>query len=79
LVDTITGIDSGATEAHAIRKGATVVAVVGGVVFKGFVKVGVESFTDRLTIVPYGAENVNDLSGIADTDNQVIKFFVYGS
>jgi hypothetical protein len=79
LVDTITGIDSGATEAHAIRKGATVVAVVGGVVFKAFVKVGVESFTDRLTIVPYGAENVNDLSGIADTDNQVIKFFVYGS
>ena len=27
VIDTITGIDSGATEAHAVRKGATVVAV----------------------------------------------------
>jgi len=79
LVDTITGIDSGSAEAHAIRKGATVVCTVAGVVFKAFVKIGVESFTDRLTIVPYGAENVDDLAGIGTTDNQVIKFFVYGS
>ena len=79
VVDTITGIDSGATEAHAIRKGATVVAVVNSIVFKAFVKVGVENASDALTIVPYGAENVDDLSGIATTDNQVIKFFVYGS
>jgi len=79
VVDTITGIDSGATEAHAIRKGATVVCTVAGVVFKAFVKVGVENASDSLTIVPYGAENVDDLSGIATTDNQVIKFFVYGS
>ena len=79
VIDTITGIDSGATEAHAIRKGATVVAVVNNVVFKAFVKVGVENASDALTIVPYGAENVDDLSGIATTDNQVIKFFVYGS
>ncbi len=79
VVDTITGIDSGATEAHAIRKGATVVAVVNSIVFKAFVKVGVENSSSQLTIVPYGAENVDDLSGIATTDNQVIKFFVYGS
>ena len=78
-IDTITGIDSGATEAHAIRKGATVVAVVNSVVFKAIVSAGVETATDALTIKPYGAQNVNDLSGIADTDNQVIKFFVYGS
>ena len=79
LVDTIKNIDSDASEAHAVRKGATVVAVVNGVVFKALVTIGVESFTDRLTIKPYGAENVDDLAGIAITDDQVIKFFVYGS
>lgn len=78
-IDTITGIDSGATEAHAIRKGATVVATVNSVVFKAIVTVGSETSTSALTIKPYGAENVDDLSGIATTDNQVIKFFVYGS
>ena len=79
VVDTITGIDSAATEAHAVRKGATVVAVVNSVVFKAFVTAGIEASTSQLTIKPYGAENVDDLSGIAATDNQVIKFFVYGS
>ena len=79
VVDTITGIDSGSTEAHAVRKGATLVAVVNSIVFKAFVKVGAENSTSQLTIKPYGAENVDDLSGIATTDNQVIKFFVYGS
>jgi hypothetical protein len=78
-IDTITGIDSGLTEAHAIRKGATVVATVNSVVFKAIVTVGSETSTSALTIKPYGAENVDDLSGIATTDNQVIKFFVYGS
>jgi len=43
IVTAITGIDSGATEAHAVRKGATVVAVVEGVVFKGYVSAGVEA------------------------------------
>ena len=79
VVDTITGIDSGSTEAHAVRKGATLVAVVNSIAFKAFVKVGAENSTSQLTIKPYGAENVDDLSGIATTDNQVIKFFVYGS
>ena len=79
VVDTITGIDSGATETHAVRKGATLVCEVNSVVFKAFVKVGVESSNSQLTIKPYGAENVDDLAGIAVTDNQVIKFFVYGS
>jgi len=78
-IDAITGIDSGATEAHAIRKGATLVCEVNSVVFKAFVKVGVETSSSGLTIKPYGAENVDDLTGIAVTDNQAIKFFVYGS
>ena len=78
-IDAITGIDSGTTEAHAVRKGATVVAVVNSIVFKAYVTAGVEASTSTLTIKPYEAENVNDISGIQDTDNQVIKFFVYGS
>jgi len=79
VVDTITGIDSGSTEAHAVRKGATVVAVVNSVVFKALVTAGAETSTSQLTIRPYNAEHVDDISGIAATDNQVIKFFVYGS
>ena len=78
-IDTITGIDSGATEAHAVRKGATLVCEVNSIVFKAFVTAGVETSTSGLTIKPYGAANVDDLAGIATTDNQVIKFFVYGS
>jgi hypothetical protein len=67
------------TEAHAVRKGATVVATVNGVVFKALVTAGSETSTSTLTIKPYGAENVDDLAGIAATDDQAIKFFVYGS
>ena len=78
-IDAIVGIDSGAAEAHAIRKGATVVCTVAGVVFKAFVTAGIETATNALTIKPYGAENVDDLAGIGTTDNQAIKFFVYGS
>ena len=52
VVDTITGIDSGATEAHAVRKGATLVCEVNSVVFKAYVKVGVETSTSQLTIKP---------------------------
>ena len=78
-VDTITGIDSGASEVHAVRKGATLVCEVNSIVFKAFVTVGVETSATALTIKPYGAANVDDLAGIAVTDNQVIKFFVYGS
>ena len=78
-IDAITGIDSGTTEAHAVRKGATVVAVVNSIVFKAYVTAGVETSTSGLTIKPYEAENVDDISGIATTDNQAIKFFVYGS
>ena len=79
VVDTITGIDSGSTEAHAVRKGATVVAVVNSIVFKALVTAGAEASTSQLTIRPYTVEHVDDISGIATTDNQVIKFFVYGS
>ena len=78
-VDTITDIDTGGSVAHAVRKGATVVAVVNSVVFKAIVTAGIETSTSSLTIKPYGAKNVDDLSGIATTDNQEIKFFVYGS
>ena len=79
VVYTITGIDSGASEVHAVRKGATLVCEVNNVVFKAFVTVGVENSATALTIKPYGAANVDDLAGIAADDNQVIKFFVYGS
>tara|TARA_B100001059_G_scaffold138541_1_gene138670 strand:+ start:1481 stop:2908 length:1428 start_codon:yes stop_codon:yes gene_type:complete len=78
-IDTITGIDSGAAETHAVRQGATLVCEVNSVVFKAIVTVGVETANNALTIKPYGAQNVDDLAGIATTDNQAIKFFVYGS
>ena len=84
-VSSITGIDSGATEAHAIRKGATVVAVVEGVVFKARVNQGIESGTAdyangvKLDLLPYGAENINDLAGTSASGSKTIKFFVYGS
>jgi len=77
-IDAIKGIDNNATEAHAIRKGATVVAVANNVVFKAFVKVGSEASTSGLTIKPYGGANVSNVIGTA-TDNTAIKFFVYGS
>jgi len=80
VVDTITNVDTGAAEDHAVRVGATVVAVVNSVVFKARVSAVVDTANaTTLTIKPYGAENVDDLSGIAATDDQVIKFFVYGS
>ena len=79
IVTAIKGIDTAATEAHAVRKGATVVCVVEGVVFKGYVSLGVENLSDRLTILPYGAENINDLAGTSATGSKDIKFFVYGS
>ena len=79
IVTAIKGIDTAATEAHAVRKGATVVAVVEGVVFKGFVSAGIEAATDTLTILPYGAENINDLAGTSASGSKDIKFFVYGS
>jgi len=85
-VDTATGavtsilnIDTGSAEDHAVRKGATVVCEIGGVVFKGLVTVGVETATNALTIKPYGAENMDDLSGVATNASATIKFFVYGS
>ena len=76
-VDTFTGIDSGATEAHSLRVGNTLVCDIGGVVFKAYVQ-AITAGTAAV-IVPYGAENVDDLTGISTTDNQVIKMFVYGS
>tara|TARA_B100000482_G_C12613009_1_gene299930 strand:+ start:1035 stop:2507 length:1473 start_codon:yes stop_codon:yes gene_type:complete len=85
IVTAITGIDSGATEAHAVRKGATVVAVVEGVVFKARVNKGIEDATAdyangvKLDLMPYGAENINDLAGTSATGSKAIKFFVYGS
>tara|TARA_B100000674_G_scaffold430648_1_gene387333 strand:- start:236 stop:1657 length:1422 start_codon:yes stop_codon:yes gene_type:complete len=79
VVGTIKGIDTGVTEAHAVRKGATVVCVIGSVVFKGFVTAGIEAATDTLTIRPYGAEHMDDLAGVNAAAAADIKFFVYGS
>ncbi len=77
-VTSITDIDGGSSAKHAVRKGATVVAVVENVVFKGYVSAGVEASETGLTILPYGAENIEDLAGIS-TGSKAIKFFVYGS
>jgi hypothetical protein len=79
VVSNITGIDSGATEAHAVRKGATVVASVGGVVVKALVTAGAEASTSQLTIRPYGGDNLDDIAGIDVNASAAIKFFVYGS
>jgi hypothetical protein len=84
IVTSITGIDSGAAETHAVRKGATVVAEItgsaGAVVVKAFCKVGVEAAADTLTLKPYGAENFDDGATLVSGDTAVaIKFFVYGS
>ena len=79
VIDNIVNIDTAATEAHAVRKNATVVAIVNDIVFKAIVTAGIESATDTLTIRPYNAEHVDDIAGISATDNQEIKFFVYGS
>ena len=65
---------SGSNVAHSLRVGNTVVAEVSGVVFKAYVKSA--GATPRL--VPYGAENIDDLAGIS-AGNETIKFFVYGS
>ena len=65
-------------EEHAVRKGATVVGVVQGVVFKAYVTEGVETSVTALKIKPYGGTNLDNLSGISGT-SQSIKFFVYGS
>tara|TARA_Y100001937_G_scaffold106564_1_gene148319 strand:- start:1161 stop:2570 length:1410 start_codon:yes stop_codon:yes gene_type:complete len=67
---------SGSDVAHTLRVGNTVVAVVEGVVFKGFVK----SVGTNPVIVPYGnAATIGDLTGVTDNSNQTIKLFVYGS
>jgi len=80
VVDAIANIDTGAAEDHAVRVGATVVATVNNVVFKARVSAVVNTAgATTLTIKPYGAQNVDDLAGISTTDNQAIKFFVYGS
>ena len=78
-IDNIVNIDTNASEAHAVRKNATVVAIVNDIVFKAIVEDGIETSTTELIIRPYNAEHVDDIAGIAATDNQEIKFFVYGS
>lgn len=77
-------IDTGVAEAHAVRVGATVVCELSGtaastpVVFKG--KVTASDFTAKtLTIRPYGAEHMDDLTGVSAVTDGTIKFFVYGS
>ena len=79
VVDNISNIDGGSGNTHAVRRGASLVCVVNNVVFKALVTAGVDASTTQLTIRPYTAEHVDDISGIETTDNQEIKFFVYGS
>jgi hypothetical protein len=75
-VSAIKDIDntSGSDIAHSLRIGNTVVCEVSGVVFKAFVK----SVGANPVLKPYGAENIDDLSGIS-AGNETIKLFVYGS
>ena len=75
--------ESGASIAHSVRVGATVVAsIVGGagtVVVKAKCT-AVASDNLSLTLLPYGAENFDDLATLAGGDTAVvIRFFVYGS
>ncbi len=65
---------NGSDVAHSLRVGNTVVAEVNNVVFKAYVK----SVGTNPILKPYGAENMDDLSGIS-AGNATIKFFVYGS
>ena len=65
----------GSDVAHSLRIGNTVVAVVEGVVFKGFVK----SVGTNPVIATYAAATIGDLAGVTDNSNQTIKLFVYGS
>ena len=79
LVTAIKNIDQPSqTEVHAVRKGATVVGVVSGVVFKAYVTEGIELSETQLKLKPYGGTNLDNLAGISD-GNATIKFFVYGS
>jgi len=85
-VSAIKDIDnqSGSDIAHAVRKGATVVATITGaagtLVCKAICSAGAETATDALTLKPYGAQNFDDLATLASGDTAVaIKFFVYGS
>ena len=75
--------ESGSSIAHSVRVGATVVAsIVGGagtVVVKAKCT-AVASDNLSLTLLPYGAENFDDLATLASGDTAVvIRFFVYGS
>ena len=86
VVTAIKDIDnqSGSNIAHAVRKGATVVASITGAggtkVAKALCTAGIEAATDTLTLKPYGAQNFDDLATLTASDTAVaIKFFVYGS
>ena len=75
---------SGSSIAHAVRKGATVVASITGSggtkVCKAIVEEGIETSTTGLKLRPYGAQNFDDLSVLVAQDTAVdVKFFVYGS
>ena len=74
-ISSILNIDTGTSEPHAVRVGATVVAEVSGVIFKALVSA---TTSTTVTIRPYTAEHVDDISGIA-AGNATVKFFVYGS
>jgi hypothetical protein len=85
VISSITDVDGGSGTKHAVRKGATVVAVVQDVVFKAICTAGIDggngtqnASETALTIRPYKQDNVDDIAGI-DAGNKAIKFFVYGS
>ena len=75
----ITNIDTGASEPHGVRVGATVVAVdtAASEVFKA--RVTSIDGSNNITIKPYGGANVEDVITASGATPRNIKFFVYGS
>ena len=71
VISSITDVDGGSGTKHAVRKGATVVAVVQDVVFKAICTAGIDggngtqnASETALTIRPYKQDNVDDIAGI---------------
>jgi len=86
VLTAIKNIDSTSTvEAHAVRKGATIVLQAtggsGSAIQKCVVTEGIETATDTIKVLPYGGANlyVNSSLVVGDTAMANGKFFVYGS
>ena len=80
-IGTITNVDTGASETHAVRIGNTLVIKIDDgtnapEIHKGLVT-AVTSTT--ITVKAYGAATFDALGSLADVTNATVNFFVYGS